>query len=211
MIITCCANQKQRLHDGMQPRRLETSRHAQVLNVAGNQLSGPIPGAWARDPKAADGSVFPDLRVATLLPSAGRSFANCMHHFCQSYDGNNRLCSRACFVCKGCRRGRGLLALLQASKFVPLWLICTLVCTAGDTSAHQAFVAARRQWAPVRRRAAGLPARRAAQQQRRWQQPGLCGARRRASLADLPNAAAARGRLASTCTVQMGGECGREL
>ena len=59
----------------MQPHRLETSRHAQVLNVAGNQLSGPIPAAWARDPKAADGSVFPDLRVAALLPSAGHSLA----------------------------------------------------------------------------------------------------------------------------------------
>ena len=124
---------------------------------------------------------------------------------------NNRLCSRAWVVSKGCRRGRGLLALLQAYRFVLLWLICTPVCTAGDTSAHQAFVAARRQWAPVRRRAAGLPARRAAQQQRRRQRPGLCGARRRASLAALPNAAAARGRLASTCSVQAGGECGREL
>lgn len=60
----------------MKPRRLKATSHAQVLNVAGNQLGGPIPAAWARDPEAADGSVFPDLRVAALLPSAGWSFAN---------------------------------------------------------------------------------------------------------------------------------------
>ncbi|KAK9833272.1 hypothetical protein WJX81_001570 [Elliptochloris bilobata] len=40
----------------------------QVLNLAGNQLSGPIPAAWARDPEAADGSAFPRLRTAALLP-----------------------------------------------------------------------------------------------------------------------------------------------
>ena len=79
---------------------METSRRAQVLNVAGNQLSGSIPAAWARDLKAAEGSAFPDLRVAALLPSAGRPLAMSVHAslFCSVSSHNDRLCSRASFV-----------------------------------------------------------------------------------------------------------------
>lgn len=105
MAIMFSAEQTECLDDGMQPRRLETSRRAQVLNVAGNQLSGPIPAAWARDPKAANGSVFPDLRVAALLPSAGHSFGivgnACMNHIFHITCQTDRLCSKANFVIKG--------------------------------------------------------------------------------------------------------------
>ena len=180
--------------------------------MAGNQLSGPLPAAWARNPAAADGRTFPVLRVAALLPSAGPRLLLPVHTIVVSSTAcqGGMLCSNDRAAIR-CQTEKSRLLLLQARACGIVAAGLRSACGTSDiTSASLICVPARRQWAPLWRHARGAPARNAARRQRRQQQPRLFGARCCASRAAVRGAAAACGRIASACCVRAGNKCGHE-